>query len=330
MVKPFIMPFLTTVLIAYIFYPVFSKISQKVKSRGWSSVIMVLIVFLIVIIPSIYVVSELISEIPGAYSKVSDVIQNTTFIQNNLYESYLSDLGINIDIKDLLETFVGVVLTKLQSILTSIPSKILYTSIGAFFLFFIFKDGDRLVKKLVSYLPFGRKKSLIILRHLKNMADAVIYGQIVTAFIQAVLATGAYVVLGLKAPLLLGVITFVFALIPMIGPMFMYLPLSLSMITSSIIGNQSSSLFKGIALLIYGLAIISSVDNIVKPLLISEKVRLHPALVVVGVIGGLTVFGVLGVVLGPLILALLSSLFKIYEMKDEMIEQRVTVKKKKK
>ena len=314
MLKPFIIPFLTVILIAYVFFPLNKKLSSKIKNKNILSILMIGIVALIVVIPSLYIASKLVNEIPNAYSFAQQAFQGFNF-QEKIFLS-----GFEFDLKSIVDSVVSFIITLLQQFLTSIPSKILYTTLGAFFLFFVFRDGAKFVKKLPSYLPFGVKKSKLLLKELKNVTDAVVYGQIITAGIQAGIATIAFLLLGLKAPLVLGALLFVTSLIPLFGPAVVYIPLSAMLVGSYFLADQQSGLFKGIFLLIYGLTIISSVDNFVKPIFISGRVKLHPILIIIGVIGGLRIFGFIGVAIGPIILSLLAKLFEIYEMKDEIIE----------
>jgi predicted PurR-regulated permease PerM len=319
-VKPFILPIISAAVIAYVFHPVHNFILRKLKRKNISALVMCLLVFLIVIIPFTYMLNSLLNELPAVYGFVSSALQNSKILHDLIYEKVAADFGINLDIGQILQSLLGTAVEYIETLLTSVPRKIISTSIAAFFLFFFFKDGYEILNKITQYLPFNKIDSLIIIRELKKMADAVLYGQLITALVQAILASLAYFILGVNAPLFWGLVTFIFAIIPMIGPSITYIPLSLSMVISSFETAATFGVVKGIILLLYGLLIISSVDNIIKPLLISDKVRMHPALVLVGVLGGLGVFGIIGIILGPLILVLLITIFNIYEMKEQLTE----------
>ena len=319
-VKPFILPIISAAVIAYVFHPVYNFIFGKIKKKSFSALLMCVIVFLIVIVPFTYMLNSLLTELPGLYTFVSGALQNSKIVHDLVYDKIATDFGIKIDLGQILQSLLNTIIRYIEGLLAAIPGKIINTSIATFFLFFFLRDGYEILNRIVQYLPFNKIDSLIIIRELKKMADAVLYGQLITALVQAILASLAYFILGVKAPLFWGLVTFIFAIIPMIGPSITYIPLSLSMVISSFETADTFGVVKGIILLIYGLFIISSVDNIIKPLLISDKVRMHPALVLVGVLGGLGVFGVIGIILGPLILVLLITIFNIYEMKDQLTE----------
>ncbi len=316
--KPFLLSIISSAIIAYIFYPIYKVISSKTGRKNLSSLLMIFVVLIIFFIPSVYLITSLIKEIPGIYSTISNTLQ-TSEIWSNIYQTF-SESVVHIDLKQIIQSVMINILNFFQGILLSLPNKLINLSISAFLLFFFFRDGYEITQKLLDYSPFHKKDTTILIRQLKGMTDAVIYGQMITALVQAILATLAYYVLGFKAPLFFGFITLFTSIIPMLGPAFVYVPLGVSTIITSVSSSDTTGLIKGIIVIIYGIAIISSVDNVLKPILISDKVKIHPVLVMIGILGGLAVFGFIGVVIGPLILIFLLTLLRIYDMKERVAE----------
>jgi predicted PurR-regulated permease PerM len=285
--------------------------------KNVSAFLVCIIVFFVVVFPFLYLLNYLLIELPQLYTWMSSAIQTSKVWHDIIYEKLANDFGVYVDIGSLLQSIISSMIGYAKEVLASIPSKILNVSVAGFALFFFLRDGREILRTFFYNLPLSSKDSLIILRELKQMADAVLYGQLITALVQSSLATLAYFVMGFQAPLFWGFLTFVFALIPMVGPAFVYLPMSLSMIIGSYDIN-SFGVIKGVLLLFYGVGVISTVDNIIKPLLISDKVRIHPMFILLGVVGGLATFGVIGLILGPLILAFLVTLFNIYKMREDI------------
>ncbi len=319
-IKPFVLPIITAALIAYVFYPLYVFINRRLKKKNLSALIMCIFVLVLVVLPFLFILNSLLREIPSAYNWVLDTLQNSVIWQRYVYEKLYNDFGVNFNIGDIIGSVSATLLKLIQGFLASLPSKILSITISAFFLFFFFRDGYGIIKRLAYYLPFNKKETTILFREIKKTADAVIYGQIITAVIQSILATLAYSIIGLNAPLFWGIITLMASLIPMIGPAFVYVPLSIMIVVTSLSAGNMFGVVKGILLFVFGVGIISLVDNFVKPLVISDKVRIHPALVLLGVIGGLSAFGVIGILLGPLILVFLITIFNIYEMKEGIFD----------
>ena len=113
----------------------------------------------------------------------------------------------------------------------------------------------------------------------------------------------------------------IFALIPYFGTAIIWLPAALNFIFIGYLQNDNSSTIRGIVLIIYGIFVISSIDNILKPKMIGAKAKVHPILVLLGVLGGLSLFGFIGLILGPIMLALLMTFVDIYEEEKAELEK---------
>ena len=125
-------------------------------------------------------------------------------------------------------------------------------------------------------------------------------------------ARKGFLIFGLPSPLFWGVLMTLFALIPVLGPWVIWAPASLFMLIQGISQDSSSLILKAIGLFIYGAIIVSTSDNILRPKLVGDKAKVHPILILIGTIGGLVVFGPIGVIFGPLVLSLTSVIFEVY------------------
>jgi len=321
-IKPYILLVISAAIISYMFYPLKKRLKKKIKNNNLIAIIMTLIVTLIIIVPSIYIISTLIGEIPTAIKDISTFIDKTTSDKIEAFVERVNDqLGFEFDLKDILKDVSNDIVKRLKNALVIIPGKFFNFLMTLFFLFYFFRDGRMIVKEMFEYLPLGKKNKLIMVREFKKITSAVIYGQILTSLVQAIIATTVYLILGVSAPFFWGVLTFFVSFIPMLGTTIAYFPLGMSMIVGGVISSNSMMIIKGIILLGVGFGLISTVDNFLMPYIISDKVKIHPAIIIVGVLGGLTVFGFIGIVLGPLILASFITIFNIYEMRQEMLEK---------
>jgi predicted PurR-regulated permease PerM len=312
-IKPFFITLLTTMIITYLFYPIYVSVRSKIKNENLSAWIMILFILILVIGPITFVISSVVSEIPSVYDAVNDVINSEITAQ--FIKNISTDFGVIIDLREIAGTILTSIVTYLQNILIFIPGKLIDIALSIFFMFYFFRDGHIIIKKVRYMLPFGLEKSKLVLNEIKTVLDALIYGQVGTGITQGIVATIGYSIIGVDSALFWGVLTMFLSIIPMIGPIFVYLPLGLSLVINSI-STGSIPISRGIFVLGYGFLIISSVDNIVKPMLIGDKIKLNPALISLGIIGGLIYFGLVGIVLGPVCLQLLSTLFEIYELKS--------------
>lgn len=172
-------------------------------------------------------------------------------------------------------------------------------------LFFCFRDGYQGVNQLRQGLSyFLGKYQNIYLKAAGDTARAVVYGLVLAAFGQGLMAGIGYAVAGINAPVLLGAITALLAMIPM-GATLIWLPISFSLILS----DQP---WQGIGLLLWGIFVISTVDNVIRPLVISGAGQIPFLVVLFGVFGGLTAFGAVGLFLGPIILSVLLAVWQAW------------------
>jgi Ca2+-transporting ATPase len=171
--------------------------------------------------------------------------------------------------------------------------------------FFCFRDGDKAVGQLqLGLVQFLGKYQHVYLQAAGNTTRAVVYGLVLAALGQGVLAGLGYAVAGVQAPVLFGAVTALFAMVPM-GATLVWLPLSVMLLLT---GQP----WQGAGLLLWGVLAVSTVDNVIRPLVISGAGRIPFLVVLFGVLGGLTTFGAIGLFLGPVILAVLLSVWQAW------------------
>jgi predicted PurR-regulated permease PerM len=211
-IKPFLIPITTAAVIAYLFYPVFKLINKKITSKSVASGLLIVLIIIVLFIPSFYMIKTLLNEIPTLYSSFIFAAEKAGAL-NILLSDINLQYGISIDLTTILSNFTNMVINLLQGILFSIPESTLSIGITLFFLYFFFKDGEKILKTMGKILPFGRARSLKIYKKIKAMVNAVVYGQFVTAVVQSLLCLIAYTFLGVKAPLFWAVVTLIFSMI---------------------------------------------------------------------------------------------------------------------
>ena len=175
--------------------------------------------------------------------------------------------------------------------------------IAFFILFFYFRDGRSILRRAAVVLPLRRDQLNRLFACMKDTLNAIVYGTVAMAALQGALTSVAFWFLGLSSPVLWGMVTSLCALLPLIGTAFVLLPAMCMLIFS---GHWIKSLI----LLIWALAIVHPVDNVLRPYLIGGRVKLSTLYVFFALLGGFKAFGALGVFIGPLILAVTVALFR--------------------
>lgn len=322
-------PFLTAVawagILAIVVYPLYTWLLKLLKGRATlaSLIVTVLITFLIVF-PAIRVSFFLSQE------TVELARTLRTFMEGNelevwkgkpwfkdlvgLWEVVSAELAFfEIDIKSSVVQGVQIASGFLASQVKAVAQNVFLFGvnlmIALFSFFFLLRDGKDLSNHIRSFLPMDPEHKEHLFQNIVNALFAVVHGALITAMIQGLLAGLGYWVLGLSFAILLGVATAFTALFPIGGSVLVWLP------TAIYLGFVQGPLWKGIALFLWGALIVGSIDNILKPLLIGSRLRLPVLFLFFSILGGLQLFGIIGLILGPVLLALLVALLDLY-MKD--------------
>ena len=182
-----------------------------------------------------------------------------------------------------------------------------------FVMFFLFRDGKIFIDKIERIMPLKDEYRKHVFKKLNDMAYAVIYGSIIIAIIQGTLGGLGFLAFGLPSPILWGIVMMFASLIPYVGSSIIWFPASLILIFNGYLNSETNLIIKGIFFILYGIFVVGTIDNILKPKLIGDKAGIHPVLVMLGVVGGLSFFGFIGVIIGPIILAMLVTFIEIYE-----------------
>lgn len=176
-----------------------------------------------------------------------------------------------------------------------------------FMLFYLLRDGHHLRGALREISPLTQEQEKEVYEHLAGTIKGVWQSTILVPLAQGVLAMIGFAAFGLPSPLFWGVMLAFASLVPGIGTPLVWLPAAVYMIATGATG-------RGIGLILFGILVISSIDNVLKPIILRGSARIHPMLGFLAIIGGILAFGFVGFLIGPVILSLLLSTVRIYRM----------------
>ena len=309
-IKPIIIAIISGVLLGYIFYPVYRIFLRKLKRENLSALIVCLGLIIIIVTIISFILSALINQAINLYLALQGIDLSTILAQtipNFLSNELSSALGGS------LNTFISNILTKGLSksgdIILNLPMILLQLFVVIFIFFFALKDGKKGIDYLKSLDLFEKETQEKFFKQFKDITYSVLMGQIVVGIIQGIIAGVGYFIFGVSNPLILTLLTMLVGVIPLIGPWLIWVPVVIYLFAS---GNSGA----GFGLLIYGLIVISWLDAIIRPVIVAKKTRINSAIVIIGMIGGLYIFGILGLIIGPLILAYVLLVIELYRKKS--------------
>lgn len=175
-----------------------------------------------------------------------------------------------------------------------------------FLLFFFLRDGREMVTRALALVPMTAERKSDLVDHLSAVIRAVALGTLLTAVVQGTLVGMSFAFTGLPSPVVFGVLAMLAALVPLVGSSLVWIPAAIVLIAHNRVG---AALF----LAFWGLVVVSLVDNIVRPLVVSGRAQISTLPVLLGLVGGLATFGAIGIILGPVVIALALALFRFAE-----------------
>jgi predicted PurR-regulated permease PerM len=322
-IEPFILPIFWAGVVALLLYPLYEQLTKALKNRaGVSSMIMTILTILVIVLPLGLIIATLVVEMLDVYqgmkdqiavAKIPSIVERfrehipITFLQKLERRFGIGDIRFEEAVLNSIGTLSTYLFNQVQNIAKNVSILIFNFAIMIFVLFFFFRDGRRLYEELKYLIPMTNEQKNRIFGRFYDMIYAVILGIIATAALQGLLAGLIFQVLGIAFPVLAGVLTFIFSLIPMFGAITVWLPTGAYLLFTG-------EVFKGIALLVLGGVLISSVDNILRPVVIGGRTKLHTLFLFLSIIGGIGAFGFSGIILGPILLATFVSFIEIYKV----------------
>jgi predicted PurR-regulated permease PerM len=318
MIKPFLGVVAWAVVLVIVFYPVDRRLARRIKRPGLRALLSCLLVVLIIVLPltvlTTLIAQELAKVIPNLPSQVSQLLNSPTSPVARISDWLQTRFGIDtVSSKtfavDHLKQSSDWLLGSSLNFLRNIAGGIIKAFFVLFTMYYLFKDGDKIVDKLPAALPLGRKQSEAIIVRTKEVVSASVYGVVAIATIQGFLGGIMFWILGIPSALLWAVLMAFVCMIPVAGSFLVWLPLSIYLMLT---GQWT----KAIILIVWGALVISTIDNFLRPKLVGGQTRLHELLVFFAVLGGISVFGLLGIVLGPVVLAITLGLLRTFQVHE--------------
>src|ERR1041384_8022280 len=319
MLRPFLGVLAWAIVLVIVFYPVHKQLGNRIQRRGLRALLSCVLVVLVIVLPLavlvVAVAEELAKAVPNLPSQASDLANRQTPLFGKVSEWLHNTFGV--DTLRLQEFLIQQVRNAGQGLLGAsfnLVGNIVSSIIKAFFviftMYYLFRDSDKILARLPDAFPLRREQSEAIILRIQQVVSASVYGVVSIAVIQGILGGLMFWILGIPSPLLWAVLMAFVCMIPVAGSFLVWLPLSIYLM----IGGYWT---RAIVLVVWGGLVISTIDNFLRPKLVGGQTRLHELLVFFSVLGGLSVLGLLGIVLGPVVLAITLGLLQTFQKQQE-------------
>ncbi|MDX9820951.1 MAG: AI-2E family transporter [Syntrophales bacterium] len=319
LLKSFFFPIFWAAVIAAIFRPVCLRLDVRLRGRNAAASVTLALVIVLIFIPAAFVGTLLISESMQLYDAISSSggaqLRNGMQSLQNFLESlpFYERLPIpsgawSERFAEVYKGIAGFFLDQVRSLTQNTLLFLVQFAVMLYTLFFFLRDGDKFLAMVMRLIPLGDLREKALYQRFNATARATIKVTLLIGGIQGILGSIIFFATGIKGALVWGVIMIFTSIIPAVGCSIVWAPAGLLLIFSG-------ALWKGIAILVYGVAVISMADNLLRPHLLGKDVQMHPLLIFLSTLGGISLFGVSGFVLGPIITALFIT---VWEMSEEI------------
>ncbi len=319
---PFLKIIIASILLTVIFYPLHNFLLKRIKRPYITALLSTFIVIFFVIFPGIFMIVFFTQQLIEIYPSVLNAISQLETIDqtikkipvlSELYEklkTLVNQYGINIDIAQTLKAISMYIINFFIAQGKTIFINFTLLVIGIMFmilaLFFLFKDGNILYKRIYTLIPLKDTDKNFLFAKSYRAIQGVVLGMVLTALFQGVLAFIGYSIAKVDMAIFWAFLTFLAAFLPVGGAALVWIPVDIYVFFSKGIGW-------GIFLALWGTFVISTIDNIVKPIVIGDKTNIHPVILAFAILGGLNLFGFLGLFLAPIILVLIDNMLNMFK-----------------
>ncbi len=316
-VAPFFFPLAYALSLVIVFYPLYERLASKIKRPNISAALMCVIVTLVIVGPMVYLLTTLAGEARSAFNYLNAMNESGELAQIQVpgLDILRERLGQYTDPENLtlkaltlngLNAISGLIKDQLATIIANTGKTVFYFGIMIFSMFFFFRDGHLFVRHCSVLIPLSSEQVNETLAYLRSVVEATIMGGVVVALLQGLAGGILFAFVGIPSPIFWGAMMAFLSFLPIVGAFIVFIPAAIFLILSG-------SMVNGVIVLVVGVVIIAQIDNIIRPMLIAGKTSMHTLLLFISILGGIALFGLLGIVLGPVIAALMLTLMRILD-----------------
>ena len=301
----FLLPLLLAAMLVVVFGPLHRSFKARLGGPSWLAAgLTTLLVLLIVLVPLGLLVARAGGDAiamlrsPGGVQLDPAVLDRLVRVSNEATGLHLTADGVNAELRHLAEEWIGPIAARAPAVLGRILLGLIVTVIG---FFYFLADGPRMLAAVTRLVPLEPRYQWQLLQEFEEVSRAVVTATLLAAIVQAILGGIGYAVVGLDNVFLLTLLTFFMAMVPIAGAATVWGAASLYLLFF----EQNTWAAGGLAA--WGLLVVSSIDNVIKPLVLHGQSKLHPLLALLSVLGGVTALGPIGILVGPIAVAFLQA-----------------------
>jgi predicted PurR-regulated permease PerM len=316
---PFIAPLACAISVTVIVNPLYVRIQRIIRIRSLSALVTVCITVFVIAFPFVFLGSQLTNEAKGLYTSLTNpdgtVLSSAVFTLRSQMDHVYPGAGsylpnISSDLSLYAKQVVGWLVANSDTAFFKVGNVLLSFAIFLISLYYLLRDGARARKAVITLSPLSEEENTAIFERLSHAVSSVLKGNLTTAVVQGILSGIGYSIFGIPNPILWGSATALAALIPGVGTSLVFIPMI-------IYAFVTLPFIMAFGLTLWSVLLVGLIDNFLAPILVGKGMQLHPLLVFLSVVGGIILFGPVGILMGPLTFSFLFALLSIYSTIDK-------------
>ena len=316
LLQPFFFPIFWAIVIAGIFQPLYRRINRRLQSPNWSTVIIFLFIALLILIPLGTVGKLVFTESLQIYETLKpgarDIDTNFQRIISAITDNPLAD-SIQIDkvflsekAAEIVRSIANYIFVNLKALTQNTLGLLVKLAIMLYTLFFFIRDGDKFLQSAIRFFPLGMGRERLLYERFLLTVRSTLKVTLIIGGIQGIIGGSLFFITGIEGAPIWGLLMILMAVVPGVGCSIIWAPAGILMLIN---GYN----WEGVLILGVGFLVISTIDNVLRPILIGKDVAMHPLLIFLSTLGGIFVFGFSGFVIGPIITSLLLAILDMYD-----------------
>lgn len=298
--------------LAYLTHPVYAWLLRRTNRPVLSATLMLVLMTLAVLVPLAFLLVQLVAQVQDVVASAG--VADPQAVLDELAHRINALLGLPPQegdspgsslVNDVYDNIRGTLTQWVRDLPRQLAEGVIGVFLLAYVLFYAYTDGARWVQALREILPMQADHRETLFREVGHVIRGVMYGTILMSALQAGLAAIGFYIFGVPNVALWSVLVFILALLPIVGAPMIWVPWGLYLI-------YLGETFNGIGLLLYSAVLVNGIEHVIRPKLIGTVADIHPLVVLLGVVGGLVVFGFIGFILGPLVLSVFMTVLNLY------------------
>lgn len=310
-VMPFFQPLLWAVLAAIMFQPLYRWFLLRRKGRETQAALLTLLVILLaVVLPALWIGSAVVAEATQLFLAFREGRIDVAMYFEQVFSALPANIQASLDsagfgnlgeaqqqATEFVQASLGLIAQQALAIGGSVFGFVLGFAIALYVGFFLLRDGRAIGEQVLSALPFARSVSDRLAERFLVLVRATIKGSVVVGLVQGALGAITFWIVGIPSVLLLGVIMAIASLLPAVGPAIVWVPAAIYLLATG-------AIWQGVVVIVSGVAVIGMIDNVLRPILVGRDTGIPDWLILVTTLGGIALFGLSGIVIGPLVAGL--------------------------